>query len=61
MKLVLTQSENIETFVNIYRHLKLEAKRMEVHHGTLIIAQNIAISWKSVKQRIFAKSQVTQR
>ena len=54
MKLVLTQSENIETFVNIYCHLQLEAKWMEVRHGTLIIAQNIAISWKSVKQKIFA-------
>ena len=40
MKFVLTHSENIKTFANIYRHLKLEAERMGVHQNTLLVTQS---------------------
>ena len=40
MKLVLTHSENINTFADISRHLELEAERMGAHQNTLLVAQS---------------------
>ena len=37
MKLVLTHSENIKTFADISRHLKLEAERIGEHQNTFLI------------------------
>ena len=40
MKLVLTHSENINTFADISRHLELEAECMGAHQNTLLVAQS---------------------
>ena len=40
MKLVLTHSENIKTFVDISCHLELEAEHMGAHQNTFLGAQS---------------------
>ena len=40
MKLVLTHSENIKTFVDISCHLELEAEHMGAHQNTFLVAQS---------------------
>ena len=49
MKLVLTHSENIKTFADISRHLKLEAEQMGVHQNTFLVAQSR--QWKAFRPK----------